>query len=61
LTRAIEEALRSSSDTLHEMGRRGRALMDEKFSWKRVAEQMKLSYDWLLGRAEKPDWMHATS
>jgi len=61
LTRAIEDALHSSPDNLHEMGRRGRALMDEKFSWKRVAQQMKHSYDWLLGRAEKPDCVHATS
>jgi glycosyltransferase involved in cell wall biosynthesis len=61
LTRAMEDALRSSTDTLHEMGQRGRALMEEKFSWKRVAHQMKRSYEWLLGRAEKPDCVHASS
>ncbi len=46
---------------LREMGRRGRALMSEKFSWNRVAEQMKHSYQWLLGRADKPDCVDAIS
>ena len=59
LTRSIEDALRSSRDDLREMGRRGRALMSEKFSWNRVAEQMKHSYQWLLGRADKPDCVDA--
>ena len=61
LKRSIEDALRSSPDELREMGRRGRALMSEKFSWKRVAEQMKHSYEWLLGRAGKPDCVDAIS
>jgi glycosyltransferase involved in cell wall biosynthesis len=61
IKRSIEDALRLSPDDLREMGRRGRVLMQEKFSWKRVAEQMKDSYQWLLGRADKPNCVDAIS
>jgi len=37
------------------MGRRGRTLVEERFSWPRVAEQMHCVYQWLLGDAARPD------
>src|ERR1700730_10076746 len=60
LAAALETAMQTSSDVLNEMGRRGRALVAQKYSWQRVGEQMKQSYEWLLGRADKPDCVHTT-
>lgn len=52
---ALTDAMRSSPDRLHNMGQRGRALIDEKYSWQRVAPDSLLVYDWLLNQAPKPD------
>jgi len=38
-----------------EMGRRGRRLVEEKFSWPKIARQMKEVYEWVLGGGPKPD------
>jgi poly(glycerol-phosphate) alpha-glucosyltransferase len=37
------------------MGERGRALVEERFTWPRVAEQMHAVYRWILGQREAPD------
>jgi glycosyltransferase involved in cell wall biosynthesis len=37
------------------MGKRGRALVEERFTWKKAAEQMKSVYEWVLGRGARPD------
>ena len=39
------------------MGRRGRQLVEEKYSWKRIAKQMLAVYHWLLNKGEMPDCM----
>jgi glycosyltransferase involved in cell wall biosynthesis len=56
----ITEGLRTleseSDDTLKEMGRRGRRLVEERFTWSRVAGQVKTTYEWMLGSAAKPAW-----
>ncbi len=36
------------------MGARGRALVQERFAWPRVARQMKTVYEWLLGGGPPP-------
>jgi glycosyltransferase involved in cell wall biosynthesis len=40
---------------LREMGRRGRDLVIENFSWSQIASQMFAVYNWLLGRSATPD------
>ena len=40
---------------LQEMGRRGRDLVIENFSWSQSASQMFAVYNWLLGRSGVPD------
>jgi Glycosyltransferase len=40
---------------LQEMGRRGRDLVIENFSWSQSASQMFAVYNWLLGRSVVPD------
>ena len=37
------------------MGTRGRRLVEEKFTWPKVAVQMKEVYDWVLGNRPKPE------
>jgi hypothetical protein len=37
-----------------EMGKRGRGLVERKYSWSRVAREMKSVYAWLLGQADRP-------
>ena len=40
---------------LQEMGRRGRDLVIQNFSWSQIASQMFAVYKWLLGRSAAPD------
>ncbi|WPL19411.1 D-inositol 3-phosphate glycosyltransferase [Thiorhodovibrio winogradskyi] len=37
------------------MGERGRVLVEQRFSWVRIAEQMLAVYQWVLGQGSKPD------
>ncbi len=37
------------------MGARGRALVEEQFTWPKVAAQMKAVYEWVLGTGPRPD------
>lgn len=37
------------------MGSRARALVEEKFTWPIVSAEMKNVYQWLLGKADRPD------
>ncbi len=37
------------------MGARGRRLVEEKFTWPKVAVQMKEVYNWVLGNRPKPE------
>jgi glycosyltransferase involved in cell wall biosynthesis len=54
LVHCIATAMSLPPEELREIGQRGRALMAEKYSWKQVGEQMKRSYEWLLGSRPKP-------
>jgi len=55
LARALEEAARVSDTERRAMGERGRRLVEEKFSWPRIARQMKEVYEWVLGGGPKPE------
>jgi glycosyltransferase involved in cell wall biosynthesis len=58
LTATLEKALALSSAELKVMGRRGRAWMEDEYSWNRVACMMDLTYKWLRGtEAEPPSWV----
>ena len=51
---ALERLLRTPAARLRAMGERGRELARQNFSWDSVAHEMKLVYEWILGRGEKP-------
>jgi glycosyltransferase involved in cell wall biosynthesis len=55
---SIAEGLNSltaiGESELAEMGRRGRRLVEEKFTWPHVAAEMKAVYDWVLGHGPRP-------
>ncbi len=55
LASALREAMILPDDARREMGRRGRAWMEQDFSWTRVAGQMSLVYEWMIGQGAKPD------
>jgi len=57
LTECLQEALTKSSEELFEMGTRGRQWMKHDFSWGSVGKKMKLTYEWLLGKTDKPVWI----
>jgi poly(glycerol-phosphate) alpha-glucosyltransferase len=40
------------------MGQRGRALVAERFTWPKVAQEMQAVYEWVLGKGPKPDCVH---
>jgi glycosyltransferase involved in cell wall biosynthesis len=55
LAQALREAVALSDEERLAMGRRGRALVAERYSWEHVAEQMRAVYAWLLGEGGRPE------
>lgn len=51
----LREATTMSPDTLRDMGRRGRAYVEQNFAWPHIAQQMLSVYRWMLGQGERPD------
>jgi poly(glycerol-phosphate) alpha-glucosyltransferase len=43
-----------SASDLQAMGAKGRALVEERFTWKTIAAQMREVYDWMLGGGATP-------
>jgi len=50
----LDQLFAHSEGQLAEMGERGRALVEQKFTWDAVAEQMYDVYRWMLGEEETP-------
>ena len=51
---ALRDAVSRSPAERASMGSRGRALVEERYSWERVAQQMLQAYDWLLRGGTPP-------
>jgi poly(glycerol-phosphate) alpha-glucosyltransferase len=45
---------KSNDSVLQEMGRRGRSLVQAKYSWHKAAAEMREVYEWILGSGSKP-------
>lgn len=55
---ALRDALQTPREELREMGRRGKALVSTKYTWTEVAKETLSLYNWLLGKAERPDFVY---
>ena len=55
LAATLRDALARPESELREMGARGRALVETKYSWSGCAAQMLEVYRWMLGQGAKPD------
>lgn len=58
ITHAIRQAMSLPTETLNQMGLRGRQLAEEQYSMDSVARRMDELYRWILGRTEKPEFVH---
>jgi glycosyltransferase involved in cell wall biosynthesis len=54
IAQGLQELFRTSHSALHTLGDNGRALVAGKFTWPKVAVEMKSVYEWVLGRGPKP-------
>jgi glycosyltransferase involved in cell wall biosynthesis len=54
---ALDEALALTQGELRDMGDRGRALVNSRYTWRSIAATYLMLYDWLLGKAETPDFV----
>lgn len=54
---ALSQALRSNPEKLLQMGKRGRELVSEQYSWVNSAKISIELYQWLLGQRERPSFV----
>jgi glycosyltransferase involved in cell wall biosynthesis len=55
IKQALKEAVHCTDEERRAMGKRGRQLVKEHYSWQGVAERMIAAYHWLLGSESRPD------
>jgi len=61
LANALREALRLSDEERQHMGRRGRKLVEENYTWPAAAKKMVAVYRWMLGEGQKPECVNLKS
>lgn len=54
LAQTLAQAMKLPTVERRMMGERGQRLMRERYSWNRIAAEMRGVYSWLLGRGSKP-------
>jgi glycosyltransferase involved in cell wall biosynthesis len=52
---ALKQVIEMSDADRRAMGNRGRNLVETKFSWPRIGEQMRSVYEWVLGGGQLPE------
>src|ERR1035437_829646 len=55
LAAALKEAMGATDARRREMGLRGRQLVEARYAWGPIGRTMVAVYEWVLGRAPKPD------
>ena len=53
----VNKLLSMSDEARREMGERGRALVERDYTWDRIAGKMLETYEYILGRKPRPDWV----
>jgi glycosyltransferase involved in cell wall biosynthesis len=61
IVQGLEQLLRSPSSDLCSLGTNGRALVAGRFTWPKIAADMKSVYEWVLGGGPKPDCVQTKS
>ena len=59
IAQGLDNLFSMSDADLCSMGERGRRLVEERFTWKKIAGQMDGVYDWVLGGGTPPDFVSA--
>lgn len=54
IAQGLDTLFRMSHADLESMGAKGRVLVEERFTWKTLAAQMREVYDWMLGGGATP-------
>lgn len=54
IARGLDQLFSMSDPDLSTMGAKGRALVEERFTWQTIAAQMREVYDWMLGGGATP-------
>jgi glycosyltransferase involved in cell wall biosynthesis len=57
LADALREAVSRTDEERREMGRRGRQLIEQRYTWSAAAQKMLAVYEWMLERGPKPEWV----
>lgn len=57
LAATLHRAMALSDAERRAMGKRGQAWMGEAFGWDSIASRLVMTYDWLLDRSPRPDWI----
>jgi glycosyltransferase involved in cell wall biosynthesis len=55
LVDALREAMSLTDEERHQLGLNGRRLVEAKYTWPAIADQMKRTYEWVLQGGEKPE------
>jgi len=55
ITHGLNTLFEMSEAERHRMGRHGRLVVEEQFTWPKVAAEFRSVYDWLTGRSGRPD------
>ena len=54
---AMKDAMSRPCEELAAMGSRGRKWMKRDFDWNAIGCKMKVAYEWLLGKGDRPEWV----
>ncbi len=57
LATALKEMMALSDVERAAMGERGREWIRRDFAWEGIGAKMKVAYEWLLGRGDRPKWI----
>lgn len=60
ITNTVQQAMQTSEEELCRMGENGRRLMEERYSVEAVADCFVTLYQWILGKTDKPSFVHLT-
>ena len=55
ISKGMDELFSMNETDLSAMGAKGRKLVEERFTWKKVAAQLAGVYEWMLGGGVPPD------